>query len=438
LAVLFPLLLATTVSMTVLRVGARLADGRGHRATRPSGATPRWLAARRSRSAPREVAAVALALAVGLAMLGYTLAAHRGVTHGVDDKIGALVGSRTVVDVGSSMARKRIPPREPRVPRSPVPGGTVVYRQLVTLPPTFGSQPLMAVDTTTFGAAADWGASGALSAARDALPRLREPGPDLPVLLVGDTDREVGDKGVLESYEEWTARYVVVGVVDAFPGSETESADVTIVAAADALLRFVPSQLDPRLIPPPTVPDAGRLSTWVWSPRSPATVADVLSRAGIAPESSLVRSAAATRPALRAAGWSSGYVVALGAAALLLVGAATLVLAVRLADRDAVTDVLLRRMGFRAGDLAAARTWEVGTVVAGSLVAAAVSVLVLAVAPTTVEPAADVLPLTQPAPAFVDALVLVAGCLVLTGAAAVVGRRRAATRDAAEVLRADG
>ena len=438
LAVLFPLLLATTVSLVVLRVVARVADRRARRATRPSRATPRWLAARRSRSAPREVAAVTLALAVGLAMLGYTMAAHRGVTHGVDDKIGALVGSRTVVDVGSSMARKRIPSRQPRIPRSPVPGGTVVYRQLVSLPPSFGSQPLMAVDTTTFASAADWGSSGALSAARDLLPSLRRRGPDLPVLLVGDTDRKVGDKGVFVSYEEWSARYVVVGVVDAFPGSEAESGDVTIVAAADALLRFVPPQLDPRLIPPPTVPDAGRLSTWVWSLRSPDHVAQALDRVDIVPQSSLLRSTAATQPELRAAGWSSGYVVALGAAALLLVGAATLVLAVRLADRDAVTDVLLRRMGFSPGDLAGARTWEVAAVVAGSLVAAAASVLVLVLAPTTVEPAADVLPLTRPAPALLDALVLVAGCLVLTGAAAVVGRRRAGTRDAAEVLRADG
>ena len=439
LAVLFPLLLATTVSLVVLRVVARLADRRAGAAARPARATPRWLAARRSRSAPREVAAVTLALAVGLAMLGYTLAAHRGVTHGVDDKIGALVGSRTVVDVGTSMARKRIPSRQPRIPRSPVPGGTVVYRQLVSLPPAFGSQPLMAIDTKTFAAAADWGSSsGALATGRDLLPRLRERGPDLPVLLVGDPDREVGEKGVFVSYEEWTARYVVVGVIDAFPGSEAESADVTIVAAADALFRFLPSQLDPRLIPPPTVPDAGRLSTWVWSQRSAAGVARSLDRAGIVPQASLLRSSAETRPELRAAGWSSGYVVALGAAALLLVGAATLVLAVRLADRDAVTDVLLRRMGFRAADLAGARTWEVATVVAGSLVAAAVSVLVLAAAPTTVEPAADVLPLTRPAPAFVDALVLVGGCLVLISAAALVGRRRAATRDAAEVLRADG
>ena len=422
----------------MLRVVAKVTDRRAGRATRPVRATPRWLASRRSRSAPREVAAVTLALAVGLAMLGYTLAAHRGVTDGVDDKIGALVGSRTVVDVGTSMTHKRIPSREPRIPRSPVPGGTVVYRQLVSLPPTFGSQPLMALDSRTFESAADWGSSGALSAGRDLLPKLRKRGPDLPVLLVGDTDLEVGDKGIFVSYEEWSARYVVVGVLDAFPGSEAEGGDVTIVAAADALLRFVPSQLDPRLIPPPTVPDAGRLSTWVWSLRSPAEVAQALGRVDIAPESSLLRATAANQPELKAAGWSSGYVVALGAAALLLVGAATLVLAVRLADRDAVTDVLLRRMGFRAADLAGARTWEVGTVVAGSLVAAAVSVLVLTVAPTTVEPAADVAPLTRPAPALLDALVLVAGCLALIGAAAVVGRRRAATRDAAEVLRADG
>ena len=73
----------------------------------------------------------------------------------------------------------------------------------------------------------------------------------------------------------------------------------------------------------------------------------------------MLRSDAAADTDLVAAGWTTGYVVALGGFALLIVAAATLVLAVRLADRDAVSDVLLRRMSYRARDLAAARTWEV-------------------------------------------------------------------------------
>ena len=52
---------------------------------------------------------------------------------------------------------------------------------------------------------------------------------------------------------------------------------------------------------------------------------------------------------------------------MLLVGAAALLLAVRLADRDRVSDVLLRRMGFSARDLALSRTWEVAGVVGSAV-----------------------------------------------------------------------
>ena len=92
---------------------------------------------------------------------------------------------------------------------------------------------------------------------------------------------------------------------------------------------------------------AGGFSTWVWSPQAAAAVAAELDAAGITPRA---RAAAQRRrrrePICSPPAGSSGYVVALGGCALLLVAAAALVLAVRLADRDAVSDVLLRRMSY--------------------------------------------------------------------------------------------
>jgi hypothetical protein len=437
LAVAFPVLLATAVALVVLR-GLQLVSARRRAPDRP--ATPRGLAVLRSRAVRSEVTAVTLALAVGLGVLGYTLAAHRGVTQGVDDKVAALVGSRTVVDVGDSLSTGKKKP--PRRQESPVAGGSIVYRQVVTVPPTFGAEPLMAIDVTTFADSADWGASGKLDAGRELLPRLRRaPGAkELPVLLVGDTDLAPGDQGTLVSYEEWYVPFVVVGVVEAFPGSEADAGDIAIVADAAGLWKWVPKLIDPRRARGPTdgTGGAGAMATWVWSQRSPEAVAATLDRKKIQATASLVRTSAEIRPELQAAGWSSGYVVALGFAALLLVAAATLTLAVRFADRDAMTDVVVSRMGFRRSDLARSRTWEVVAVVAAALVAAGVAVVALTIAPTTVEPAADLPPLTRPSPAPVDAATLLGVGVLLVAGAAAVGRRRAATRDPAEVLRGDG
>jgi len=258
------------------------------------------------------------------------------------------------------------------------------------------------------------------------------------VLLAGDTTAKVGDRGILDFYEEWTLPYKVVGVLPAFPGSETDPGDVAVIVEARRLWHFMPPPLDPRLIPKADIQQAGRFSTWLWSPRSAAAVSADLSRAGITPKHSLLRSSAATDSQLLAAGWSSGYVVALGGCALLLVAAAALVLAARLADRDAVSDVLLRRMSYDAGDLAAARTWEVALAVAAALVAAVVSLAAMVLAPSTIEPAVHILPLTRPLTGWSDAVVLIVACLVLVAAAGAIARRRAGDRVAAEVLRGNG
>ena len=436
LAVVFPLLVAASVALLVLRGLERAGVRRWVRARVGS---PRWLAGQRARTTAGDAAAITLSLAVGLAVLGYALAVHRGVTEGIDDKVAAQVGARTVVELADELAGPAN--RRPQQAVSPVHGGTVVYRGQARLPPAFGNQAVLAVDSRTFADAADWGGSGVLSRGRGALADLPGRRAALPVILAGDTDRRVGDHGTLNFYDEWSAPYVVVAVVPAFPGSEAigGSGEVTVVAEAQRLLRYMPRPLDPRLRSPRGADVAGGFSTWVWSTKAPRPGGRGAGRG--AHHAAGTRCCAATPPPTPI--WSPpagppGYVVALGGFALLIVAAATLVLAVRLADRDAVSDVLLRRMSYRARDLAAARTWEVAFAVGSSLVAAAVAIVVLARGPSMIEPAARVPPLTRPLPGWTDAGLLLAACAVLVVVAGLIARRRAGARVPAEVLRGNG
>jgi hypothetical protein len=298
----------------------------------------------------------------------------------------------------------------------------------------------MAVDTATFADVADWGSTGRLDAGRRLLRelhRMRRHG-TLPVLLAGGTERSVGDRGVINGWDDWLVAFHVVGVVPAFPGSESQSGDVTLVVDAERMFGEIPT-FNPTLLNSP-IPNAGAFTAELWSRQGSAAVAKGLAahRPPLVAGPTQRREEAATQSRLLAARWSSGYVVALGAGAILLVGAAALLLAVRLADRDRVSDVMLARMGFSARDLAAARTWEVASVVGSALVAAVVGVLALTAVPTMIEPDVSLPPATGPIPAVPDlgVLLLVGAAMVAAGAA--VARRRAGRTDAAEVLRANG
>ena len=129
LAVVFPLLVAASVALLVLRGLERAGVRRWVRARVGS---PRWLAGQRARTTAGDAAAITLSLAVGLAVLGYALAVHRGVTEGIDDKVAAQVGARTVVELADELAGPAN--RRPQQAVSPVHGGTVVYRGQATSP----------------------------------------------------------------------------------------------------------------------------------------------------------------------------------------------------------------------------------------------------------------------------------------------------------------
>lgn len=429
LITVFPFLVAATVTMLVIRAVGWL---RGRRTTRARPGTPRWLAARRTGPVVREVTALTAVVAVALGLFSYTLTVRRGVDEGVGDKTAALAGAPTTIEVAEDFRAQGTD----RAVTPPAAGTTIVWRRGVTLPPDFGQFPLMAIDPDTFADVADWGSSGELERARPLLPQLAQKAKGLPVLLVGDTDLKAGASSILVFDGTAMVPIHVVGVVAAFPGSETEPGALTAVVSSRRLFRLVPPNLDPRRRGVNSA-TPGAFTSTVWSRDSVAGLRGELGDAGIATDG-VVTTAAAARidNGLVASSWAAGYVLALGAVVLALALAAGFVLALRLAERDTVSDVLLRRMGFRADELARARAWEVGYAVATALVAAAVAVAVLVLAPTSIDAAPSIPPLSHPQVAAVDAVVPLGALALLVLLAWLAGTVPIRRRSAAEVLRA--
>ncbi len=122
---------------------ARAAWPRAGRRT-PVGARPGRVAALAGRSAgqdrrPATPPRSRCAWPSGLAVLGYALAVHRGVTEGIDDKVAAQVGARTVVELGDELAgpaNQR--PQRRSAPSTAAPSSTAARARL---PPRSATKP---------------------------------------------------------------------------------------------------------------------------------------------------------------------------------------------------------------------------------------------------------------------------------------------------------
>lgn len=431
LTMAFPVLVAATVAVLVARL-ASWVRGRHPGRARPGSA--RWLATRRTGPVVREVVGLTAVVAIALGLFGYALTVHRGIEQGVADKTAALAGAQSIIEVAEDfraqgMAAAVTPPAEDT---------TIVWRRSTALPPDYGEQPLMAIDPASFEEVADWGASGELEAARSALPRLDRKAQGIPVVLAGRTDLRVGDQATIDFNSEFQVPIEVVAVVAAFPGSEADTGDVTVIAGARRLFRTVLPVVDPRR-KQSTSDGPGAFQSSVWSGGSAAELRRALGEAGVTNDGEVeTATQARIEGGLVASTWAAGYVLALGVVMLVLAFGGALVLALRLADRDTVSDVLLSRMGVRVPELARARTWEVAYAVATALLAAVLAGTVLVLTPTVIDATAAVPPLTRPRPGLVDLAILAAAVAAMVLVSWVLGARRAGRRHPAEVLRAGG
>jgi hypothetical protein len=429
LTMALPLLVTASVAVVLLRLAERL---RPRLPTRARPGTARWLAGRRTGLITREVTALATVVAITLGLFGYALTVRRGVEDGVADKTAALVGARTAIEVADDFRGHGTA----GVVTPPLDRSTIVWTRGAGVPPTFGERPLLAIDPDSFDTVADWGASGDVEAGRRLLPLLETRQRGLPVIIVGDTDLQPGDQGTLDFNEEVQVPFAVVGVVGAFPGTAIDGAGgISVVASARKLFRLVPRVIDPRRRDS-TSADLGAFTSWLWSEDTVGGLRSELRAADVAADGDL-RTAERQRVAsgLIASTWAAAYVVALGVVVLALALGAAVVLALRLADRDAVSDVLLARMGWSPGDLARTRGWEVAAAVVTATAAAVLATGVLVIAPTTIDAVSLVPPLSRPRLAPADVVLVIALVVVMVTVAWLLGAWRARRRVPEEVLR---
>ena len=226
----------------------------------------------------------------------------------------------------------------------------------------------------------------------------------------------------------------MVATLPALPGTEAGRGDESIVVDRLGLLDRLPDSLDPRT-PVGEFSGAGVPSAELWSTEDPAALEERLRDAGVEPVGVELRSLVRTQPQLLAAGWAVDYLAPWGLACVLLVLGLTVLLCRRALDRDAVSDVMLRRAGWSAGARTLARAREVAGVLAVATVGGAVGVALLLVSPTVLETVPDVLPVARPRLDGVGVLVwglVVLGALATAVVTLAVGQDR---RPPQEVLR---
>jgi hypothetical protein len=423
-----PLLVFASVAVVVTPVLGWL---RSRLPLRPRAGSVRWLAGRRTGTVVRDVTALTAVVAIALGMFAYTLTVRRGIDEGVVDKTAALAGARTTIEVAEDF---RGHGRKHAV-GPPAAGTSVVWRRGASMPPAYGDQHVMAVDTRTFAQVADWGATGTLERVRAELPRLDREAHGLPVLLIGDSPIKVGDQGTLDFGFESAIPFQVVGRAEAFPGSAADSAELTVVVSSRRLLRLLQPPINPRR-KGATSHDVGAFTSSVWYDGPPGALRSVLTKAHVAHDGAVATTDQARIGAgLVAAEWAGAYALALGVVVLILAIAATLVLALRLSDRDRVSDVLLRRMGYSAQELARSRVWEAGYAVVSAVVVASAGGVALFLAPSMIDAVASVPPLTRPQLGTAEVVVgavVVAALIVLVW---LTSAWRATRGNPAEVLR---
>lgn len=425
LAAVFPLAMGAGVAVVVMWIAASLPRPRLGRE-----GSVTWLALRRS-AASSTTAATAV-LAIGLTVLGYGLAVRDGVSVAVADKAAALAGAPTRVDVGEQLVGMPLA----AAARVAGPGAAVVYRRGVTLPPAFGEQPLLMADPEALASAIDWGARldetgrGALAE----LGREHDPEDPVPVVLAGTTDARAGDLVTLTFNGATNVDAVVVAAVEAFPGSESEDGVFTVVAPTGPLVAALPRPFRPST-PYAENLGSGVFSAGIWSSGSAAEVQQRLDEAGLEAQEVALLEQTRARPELLAADWAVGYLLPLGLAAVCLVVGTGLLLARRLLERDRVSDVLLRHMGWSWGALSASRMCELVATLALAGLASVLATLALALGPTVVETSAALPPVARPELTGAGvAWWLASWALVALAAAAALGLG-GSQRRAGEVLR---
>lgn len=456
---------ATLLGRLVTRLAARRPTA-GALGTRGTRGTAVALALRRAAAPGDERAVVVTVVTAGLAVLLWALTSVASVRDVVEDRVAAATGATAVAELRGSweldadapfqltdeQVQDRLieigdlPPDlgSPEVP----PGQTVVWHAQTSVPGRSGGVDVLLVDADSFGAAASWGATGAVAGLREHLPamaeaearigaqmRAGERWDALPVVVVGDLGLGTGDTASVATDLGGAVLVRVLDVVEAAPGRR--SGRPRIIAPADPfLLQHLNN--DPRLRPSTRAWTARRdqFRAELWTSGGAADLDRTLTAAGVEPIEVRTVQQARARPVFVAAGLGRTYQLAIGVLLALLAAAALALHADRAAARHRPTDVLLARAGLGRRGTALARDLEVVVLGATSGLLAVVAVLLVSpLADRLLDPGDGELPAARLVVGPTAVLVAVAAVVATTALAAVAARVRARSGSDAEVLR---
>lgn len=456
---------ATLLGRLVTRLAARrpTAGALGTRGARGAAVT---LALRRAAAPGDERALVVTVVTAGLAVLLWALTSVASVRDVVEDRVAVATGATAVAelrgsweleaDAPSQLTDEQVQDRLIEIDDLPpglaspevAPGQTVVWHAQTSVPGRSGGVDVLLVDADSFGAAASWGATGAVAGLREHLPamaeaearigaqmRAGERWDALPVVVVGDLGLGAGDTASVATDLGGAVLVRVLDVVEAAPGRR--SGRPRIIAPADPfLLQHLNN--DPRLRPSTRAWTARRdqFRAELWTSGGAADLDRTLTAAGAEPIEVRTVQEARARPVFVAAGLGRSYQLAIGVLLALLAAAALALHADRAAARHRPTDVLLARAGLGRRGTALARDLEVVVLGATSGLLAVVAVLLVSpLADRLLDPGDGELPAARLVVGPTAVLVAVAAVVATTALAAVAARVRARSGSDAEVLR---
>lgn len=416
LVIVFPVLLVAGGA----GLGAR-ALGRWLPGLRRLGANSRpalYLALRRMAAARRVALLLIAAVALATGVLVYSGALARSVE--------ATSFTKSQVATGSDFAAQ-LQLAAPIPNELPFPATVVQRVQQVALSPSGALTEVLVVDTSTFEAAAFWDdgfSDASLSTLLTELDGSIDGG--LPVVAVGGAQlREEDFLRVLSSDVPLSE----VGRASAWPGMH--SGFVTLVASIDSVERLQEAGTSS------LVGAAGARE--LWAKGDPETIIDTLEARNIGMTFTQTAEDARTTPGLLAAGWTLGFLQAVGAGAgLISIAGVALYLQTR-ARSGVISWALTRRMGLRAWSFRASIALEVGAMLLLSL---AMGTALALIAAGLVYRRFDLLPTLPPDPVFAAPIATVAAALaaliVAAGAAGLRTHRFARRSNVAETLRTSG
>lgn len=416
LVIIFPVLLIAGGAGLAARGLARLLPG-----LRKLGSSSQpvvYLAIRRLAAARRVALLLVAAVALATGVLVYSGALARSVEATSYTKSQVATGS----DFAAQLQLAAPIPRDIPFP------ATLVHRvQQVALSPGGALTEVLVVDTSTFEDAAFWNNGFSDSSLPTLLAGLDGSVEDgLPIIVVGDA--QLGDDAFLRVLSS-DIPLAISGSASAWPGMH--SGFVTLIASLDSVERLQESGSSS------LVGAAG--SRELWAKGDVATIERILGQHNVGMTLVQTAEAARTTPSLLAAGWTLGFLQAVGAGAgLIAVAGVALYLQAR-ARAGVISWALTRRMGLRPWSFRASIALEVGAML---LISLAMGTALALMAAGLVYRRFDVLPSLPPDPVFAVPFATVAVALASLMVAAVVAglrtHRFARRSNIAETLRTSG